>query len=220
MPRTSGVSYCFVDPSGKAETGPVSVPLHIDRAHLQPTILGKIKRDDNWGTGVKSADDKLTLLKLALLDDELKVDPEHPEYTRVVQQELYKIAAAGYDGVTVLAEYMRRMWLSAKNQIERGVAARFRDEPVNLTVSFVFSIPAVWGERTIERMEQAIAGSGITDNAAFVDLMLEPEAAALAVLPAVAKRASLVVSCSPPLPSPNFGSHTYQPWQPSGRPWP
>lgn len=61
-------------------------------------------------------------------------------------------------------------------------------------------------------MEQAIAGSGITDNAAFVDLMLEPEAAALAVLPAVAKRASLVVSCSPPLPSPNFGSHTYQLW--------
>lgn len=65
---------------------------------MKPTILGKIKRDDNWGTGVKSADDKLTLLKLALLDDELKVDPEHPEYTRVVQQELYKIAAAGYDG--------------------------------------------------------------------------------------------------------------------------
>jgi hypothetical protein len=168
---------------------------------LQPTVLGRIQQNDNWGTGVESTDDRLTLLKFALLDDELQGDPQHPEHIRAVRQELYKIGAAGYDGVTVLAEYMRRMWLSAGDQIESDIAARFRGQPVKLTAGFVFGIPAVWGERTTERMEQAITMSGIANHATFVDLMLEPEAAALAVLPRVAKQASLEVGCLPSLPN-------------------
>ncbi|KAH6627434.1 hypothetical protein F5144DRAFT_548888 [Chaetomium tenue] len=179
---TSGVSYCFVDRFGKAEGPPASVPLLAAQAHLQPTILSK--QHNVWGTDAKQYDDKLTLLKLALLENELEGEPEH---IRAVQQELNKISATGYDAITILADYIGMMWADARSKIQQAVAFRLGGQNVGLKSSLIFSIPAVWSERAAERMQKAIVKSGITVDASFIDLVLEPEAAALAVLPGLSK---------------------------------
>lgn len=154
------------------------MPLLAAKAHLQPTVLAK--QGNRWGTDVRPDDDKFTLLKLALLDDELEGEPQH---VRAVQQELYKIAAAGSDGLTVLSDYMRMMWADARIKIEKAVAERLRGQKASLKSSLVFSIPAVWSERSTERMQQVIDKSGIATGATFEGLVLEPEAASLAILP-------------------------------------
>ena len=194
--RTSGISYCLVGPSGE-HGPPTSVLLRQERAELQPSVLGKIKQPDNWGMGVESEDDKLTLLKLALPGDELQGGVQHPEHLWAVQTELSKISAAGYDGVTVLAEYMNRMWAVARLQLERHVEADLGGSvPATLTVGFVFGIPAVWGEQVVERMRQAITESGMTNQATFTDLIIEPEAAALNILPSLVEEGVVKVRAS------------------------
>ncbi|KAK3296460.1 uncharacterized protein B0H64DRAFT_461666 [Chaetomium fimeti] len=181
---TSGISYCLVGPSGGLFGPPASVLLCNERAPLQPSVLGKISGPENWGTAVESEADKLTLLKLALLEDELQDDAQHPDHLRAVQEELSKITDAGYNGVTVLTEYMKRMWAVAKDQLLRNIEDDCANMvPGSLKIGFVFGIPAVWEEQTAGRMEQAIARSGMTGGAYFTDLVFEPEAAALAVLP-------------------------------------
>jgi hypothetical protein len=88
-------------------------------------------------------------------------------------------------GVEVVAEYIRRFWADARRDLTRKLASMGLS-PDTMNVHFAFSVPAVWQEDAVVRMREAVEASGVrlTSGApADIDFVLEPEAAAIAVLP-------------------------------------
>ena len=173
------------------------------RSLLQATVLGSPGAGAGggpaWGDEV-TADDvaRLSLLKLALLHPDAiqSANPEYPGRTATVRAEIDKIWAAGKTGPGATAEYIGRLLPDIFAQVQGKIGAfglRFAD----LSVRFVFGIPAVWGNDAIARLRDAVEDSDILrlldGRPAPMDFMTEPEAAAIALVPAIASTHALQV---------------------------
>lgn len=183
---------------------PSDVLLGSPAADLQSTVLGGSGSgsDDElgWGDAV-AADDpaRLALLKLALLhlDTIRSANPEYPAHIAAVMEEMDRIGSAGKTGPGAVAEYV--------GHLRAGLIAHLKDvmaaaglRPADVSLRFVFGIPAVWGGDAVARMREAVEASGILmlDHhgcPAPMDFIAEPEAAALALVPEIARSHALQV---------------------------
>lgn len=160
--------------------------------------MGNTGRQDSWGSGIAAGEDKFTLFKLSLLHpDALRQgDQQHPERLATVRHAFAKLEAAGRGGVDVVSDYLRRLWAAAGNQIHAEMRVR-ELEPADIDIRFVFGIPAVWGEDAVSRMKEAINNSCLLQLPgrlpASLSFIAEPEAAAIAVLPQMARGGGLKV---------------------------
>lgn len=174
---------------------------------LQATVLGSpgggAGGGPAWGDEV-TADDvaRLSLLKLALLHPDAiqSANPEHPGRTATVRAEIDKIWATGKTGPGAIAEYIGRLLPDMVAQIQDYIGA-FGLRLADLNVRFVFGIPAVWGNDAIARLRDAVEDSGILrlldGRPAPMDFITEPEAAAMALVPGIARSHALQVRCPP-----------------------
>ena len=175
---------------------------------MQPTVLGSGGGGGPaWGNQI-AADNvaKLALVKLALLhpDTIQSANPEYPGHIATVKAEIDKISAAGKTGPMAVAEYLACLRPDLTHQVQEAMEA-FGLRPADVSVRFVFGIPAVWGNDAMARMREAIEASGILTLAdgrpAPMDFIAEPGAAALALVPKIARSSALQVRC-PPRPPP------------------
>jgi hypothetical protein len=90
-------------------------------------------------------------------------------------------------GIDAVAEYIRRLWICIGNALDYSLLPLCGPTPDSIDVRFAFGIPAVWQMDAIDRMKKAIEDSGILclggGRLASLDFVLEPEAAAVALLP-------------------------------------
>lgn len=191
---------------------PHLVPLGFSRTELQPTVLGtSAAGGPAWGNEV-AADNvaRLALLKLALLhpDTIQSANPEFPGHIAAVKAEIDKIGTAGKTGPKAVAEYIACLRPSLTTRVQEymgGLGLR----PADVSVRFMFGIPAVWGNDAIARMREAIETSNIlTFNdgcPAPMDFIAEPEAAALALVPEISRSHALQVRCPRCFPWPHPG---------------
>ncbi|KAH6856105.1 hypothetical protein B0I37DRAFT_402720 [Chaetomium sp. MPI-CAGE-AT-0009] len=193
---TSGVSYYLLGPREDLSKPPRSIPLHLTREELQPSVLGinGDNEDDDpnsWGTGITEGTRTLRLFKLALLHlHDLPQDKELPDSISFVRQCLDEITNMRKRDIDVVGKYLARLWADAHNVLgelvgNRGIAAG------DIDYCFMFGHPAVWLEETTGRMRRAIEESKMTlvrgkmASWGFID---EPEAAALAAIPTQLER--------------------------------
>ncbi|GAB1312419.1 hypothetical protein MFIFM68171_02629 [Madurella fahalii] len=173
---TSGVSYCIM-PSNQAGNPVTSILLRNGSSHMEPSELGA---SGSWGSGIHAHEKKFDLFKLSLLHcDDLPRDDRHPERLTMIMQALDKIHGAGFRGVDI------------------GALPRGGRRAIDVCdLHFVFGIPAVWNEVATLRMRQAIDSSGILTSVGrpvTMDFVVEPEAAAIAIIPQLCQSDSLMI---------------------------
>ncbi len=178
---------------------PSLVLLGSHRAELQATVLaGGCSGGIAWGDEVKPDDPtRLALLKLALLHPDAirSANPEYPGRIAAVRSDVDRIGAAGKTAPEAVAQYIGCLLPDLVGQISDAVADRGL-QPADVSLRFVFGIPAVWGNDAVARMREAIEASGILMLAgcpAPMDLIAEPEAAAIALVPEIARSHALQV---------------------------
>jgi molecular chaperone DnaK (HSP70) len=107
---------------------------------------------------------------------------EHNYYQRYLQSEHvknFKDNPTGKDAEAVTVDYLRCLWDHTMKDIAKDRSSNFRDL-YNLRV--ILAIPAVWSPAAHRKMRNIAAKAGLECDSP-VELVLEPEAAALAVAP-------------------------------------
>ncbi|KAK4040412.1 hypothetical protein C8A01DRAFT_35555 [Parachaetomium inaequale] len=173
---------------------------------MQPSVLGITNRLGSWGSGIAPNEKRVILFKLALLhNDDLVRDHPHSDCLAAVREALGDIEDAGQTGLSVVAEYMKRMWADGAQYLLHMLSAHGL-VPNDVDICFVFGIPGVWSESSIVRMKEAIHQSGMLlfkGVPAPMGLTLEPEAAAMAINPGLIKNGLLKACVLTYVPSPS-----------------
>jgi hypothetical protein len=186
-------------------------PIRLRDGHLdlELSTLGTSGRPGSWGTGIAADEDKLTLLKLALLhyDNLLRDHQQYPARPATAREAISQLSAAGKTSIEAVAQYLACLWADAQPHLSLLLQQQ-RLGPEDVHVRFVFGIPAVWDDSTVMRMKEAITQSRICaidgiPLPASMSFIAEPEAAAIAMIPGLAQRVGLQVchtQCFSPLP--------------------
>ena len=104
------------------------------------------------------------------------------------------VQSLGKSAIQVIADYLRLLWKHAVDDIvrDRGSSA-FRGSLLKVWIT----VPAIWTETARNRMREAARMAGILDyrtaGKTTLDLVAEPEAAAIAVLNDMQKRPDIEV---------------------------
>lgn len=158
----------------------------------------KIYLDSNnevvdWGYGTASDAKIVSWFKLLLLDDcdvpaEVVASSQFAEVKRAQE-------TTGMNGVDLIAAYLRKLWGHSMKTIKRAEGA-YVVERCDLRI--VVTVPADWRPYTHDRVHRAVQLAGIHDHPGTgkvtVGLLTEPEAAAIATLRDMGKKASVEVS--------------------------
>lgn len=107
----------------------------------------------------------------------------------------------GKSAIQVVADYLRLLWRHVVEDIirDRGSSA-FKGLPLKVWIT----VPAIWDDNARKRMRQAARMAGIlehrTAGETTVELVAEPEAAAMAVLDDFQKRPDIQVRFAQTIP--------------------
>ena len=127
-----------------------------------------------WGNDVDGNDDSLEWFKL-LLDDTRKYGEDANRVTQL--HHLKKLLKkAGKKAEDVATDYLRLLWEYTLKDIERERGRGWQDAYV---IKPVLTVPAIWSDRAKDTTLRIAQKAGIPGD---IDLVSEPEAAALAVL--------------------------------------
>jgi hypothetical protein len=169
---------------------PKSIKLQGRENHLEPTELGIGEDSNTYGSGIATGEDRLTLLKLSVMDPNELRDLDHPVRHPRIQQALDKNKNHGSE-IDALGEYIKRLWTDGSRLVKDDLLDFGDFRPEDVKTRFVLGVPAIWGQESINRMEEAIITSGILafggGEDAKLDFVLEPVAAAMATIPGVAR---------------------------------
>lgn len=134
-----------------------------------------------WGYGVPIDAEPLRWFKLLLVDRENL--PEEFRNSRQLSRASDLVKSHRKNPVDVVADYLRLLWNHTLEQLcrDRGESA-IKGSKFKVWIT----VPAIWDERARERMLVAAKKAGILSRRAAgptqLNLVAEPEAAALAVL--------------------------------------
>lgn len=137
--------------------------------------------DKYWGYDVPPDEEPIRWFKLLLVDQtDLTAELRNSAQITRARQLVHK---HGKKAVDVVADYLQLLWTHAIEDItrDRGEAA-VKGSAFKVWIT----VPAIWKEDACDQMRQAAGNAGIlkprTAGATTLDLVAEPEAAALAVL--------------------------------------
>lgn len=165
---------------------------------MQPSKISASPNSTGWGNGIVAGEKSLELLKLSLLhEDKIYRHSFHRGRLDRVKKAIEARRDAGLSGVEACAEYLRRVWSSCQIEIGLAMQAKHRLQFTDVSVCFVFGVPAAWDDYTISRMKEAVCTSGVLNvggKIAKMETITEPEAAATTILPQLHTASSLKVS--------------------------
>jgi hypothetical protein len=148
-----------------------------------------------WGYGISSEDDPHKWFKLLLQEDrDFQEDVRESPYIRKARN---KLQQSRMTAKQVVADYLKLLWCHILESMRRERGASVVN---GLPFKVVVTVPAIWKDYAKERMEWAIKAAGILDDRlcgkTTLQLVAEPEAAALAVLTSFRKRQEYKVCMS------------------------
>ena len=137
--------------------------------------------ETTWGYDIPPDREAIKWFKL-LLVSESDLSPDLRNSTQI-QRARQLVRESGKTPVQVIADYLRLLWAHATNDIirDRGEPA-FKGSRLKVWIT----IPAIWQEDARQRMVEAAQQAGMLQyrpaGETTLDLVAEPEAAAMAVL--------------------------------------
>jgi molecular chaperone DnaK (HSP70) len=134
-----------------------------------------------WGHDIKSDERPLKWFKLCLVDP--KNLPANVRSSAQVQQAQQRLDDLGISAIEATSDYLRQLWNHTIASIERELGKRAVD---GLPFRVIVTVPAIWPANAMQRTEEAAKRAGILKfricGETKLDLVPEPEAAALATL--------------------------------------
>ncbi|KAJ2988293.1 hypothetical protein NUW58_g4053 [Xylaria curta] len=186
----TGVAYSYIrlDDRGLGDTDPEPVtlwPVSADEAPNfdSPKVPSQIAyQGENiiWGQLALDEQEPIRWFKLLLLDEK-HLQP-HLRNSDHLRQARKLIDQSGRDVVTVISDYLSQLWKHVLEVIARARGQRFLSaNPLHVVVT----VPAIWQDIPIQRMERALDKAGILSKRPGCPdtthtFISEPEAAALA----------------------------------------
>lgn len=194
LPRFTGVAYDYVRPGSQepSDISPVPITLwptsgcggaNADCPKVPSRIAYPAGGNIIWGH--QEADkhgDIIQWYKLLLLDErDLQL---HLKSSTHIKQARQSVEKTGKDVVTVISDYLSKVW---EHVLEIILRARGRQFVSTHPFHVVVTVPAIWQEHPIQGMEEALKKAGILNKRpGFPDtthtFVSEPEAAALAAI--------------------------------------
>ncbi|KAJ4416814.1 hypothetical protein N0V82_006543 [Gnomoniopsis sp. IMI 355080] len=181
----SGVSWAF---SGTASNirliqdwpNPIANNANSDKVPSKISYQedGQVK---NWGYEVKTNDDHFHWMKVLL-----EPDSEKTKATEAIKQCNTLLEKLNKTLDNVVSDYLRAIWIYTKEDIRKRVDED--DWETTYTIRVVLTVPAVWSQTAKYRTHKAAIMAGLSDK---IQLVTEPEAAALATLSGKAETSSL-----------------------------
>lgn len=198
----SGVSWLFCTP-GNPPGQPQIIrrwPSQFAKNNEQGKVPSTVSYDEDtggmtWGYNIPSDVEPLQWLKLLLLEyDDLSEDQKQSTRlgnARNMMKNLNKTAAQ------VIADYLREIWVHSLQAIKR---TKGRNLVEGTPFHVVVTVPAIWKDYARVRMRTAVETAGILNERlcgpTTLDLISEPEAAALSTIPELGERGDLDVNDS------------------------
>jgi molecular chaperone DnaK (HSP70) len=165
-------------------------------AEKTPTTISYDSRDKvAWGDNIPSHVEKAEWFKLLLVDeDDLPDDVRRSTKLQQVKDYLKK---HNKPLIVVIAEYLRLLW----NHVSQRLFATVRRQTLNFSnFHIVITVPAIWPEYARFRMREAAKEAGILrkpiGGETQLDIISEPEAAALATMADMDGHCDVKVSCT------------------------
>lgn len=201
--RFTGVAYESIKPgsNGLADVTPIPITLwpatrpgesNSDTAKVPSQVAYKRGNNTAWGKQASLEKEQISWVKLLLLDDGGRQG--HLANSTHLEEARKQMQKSGKTVVTVIAEYLAKVWEHALNEISKACSRQY----LNRRIHVVVTVPAIWEDYAIQRMESAVRMAGILDKRqspgipdtthAFVS---EPEAAALAAIQGFKKNTTL-----------------------------
>ncbi|KAI1190202.1 hypothetical protein F5B17DRAFT_427689 [Nemania serpens] len=151
----------------------------IDFGHYIPSQIEYTRNGDIvWGQ--QASNGGLLWFKLLLLDElDLQLHLRNSDHLKQARDNLDK---TGKDIVTVVSDYLRKVWNHVMKTIARAQGQQWLD---NRPLHVVVTVPAIWQDDAIQRMRCALAKVGILNKRPGCrdtthEFISEPEAAVLA----------------------------------------
>lgn len=160
-----------------------------------PTLIAFDDQDGNrprWGFDIPArlTEKTLRFVKLLLEPKILrKVSSRNTAVSPEVTGELLRTSVPVRSPVEVAAQYVKCLWEHAKRQIIRHISQTTFNYAEKV---ILFTVPAVWSERAKHNTYMIAVGAGLADPEYSLQMISEPEAAAIAVLKDQVRAASLV----------------------------
>ncbi|KAF2973206.1 hypothetical protein GQX73_g304 [Xylaria multiplex] len=189
----TGVAYDYLRRShhGQSDLTPLPITLwpasndyeeNSDSPKVPSSIAYPLNGPIAWGQQVSDEQGAIRWFKLLLLDEtDLQQHLKNSEHIKKAREAINK---TGKDVVTMIADYLARVWHHVLEDIVRARGRQFLN-----TRSFhvVITVPAIWQDYAIERMDWALKKAGILDKrpgcaGTTYNFVSEPEAAALAAI--------------------------------------
>jgi molecular chaperone DnaK (HSP70) len=147
----------------------------------------------NWGYGVTNDAKAICWFKLLLLNDcDVPSNIAASSHFSEVKEAQRR---AGKTPVEFIAEYLSRLWAHSIKAIKRAEGAQVVER---CDMRVVITVPADWAPYTHDRVRKAARLAGIEaplgSSKVKISLLSEPEAAALATLRDMGKKATVEVS--------------------------
>jgi molecular chaperone DnaK (HSP70) len=163
-----------------------------------PTVLSH-KEGVRWGYDVPPESDQIRWFKLLLLDEkDVPDDIRRSGKLRAARKYLRKYRKTA---ISVIAEYLRLLWRHCEQRIAETISHRFVSYA---RFHIVITVPAIWPQYARVRMREAAQEAGLLEprlsGTPILDIISEPEAAALATLRDMSDRSDIKVrSCHKPM---------------------
>lgn len=180
----SGVAWCW---SGQPDNiqlvtrWKTRLNLAQDNAKAPTEIHYGVNGEIAWGYDVPPDQEAIRWFKLLLVNDsDLDKDIRNSPQLKRAKELLRQLKKTPVD---VIADFLRLLWKHATDDIirDRGSVA-FKGSRLRVWIT----VPAIWQADACKRMRQAVEKAGILEyrsaGETTVDLVAEPEAAAMAVL--------------------------------------
>lgn len=142
---------------------------------------GSDGRPAGWGYDIAPGSEAISWFKLLLIDED-RLDYEYRN-SAAIQKAREQVARAGKEPVDVVADYLRCLW---KHVLQDLVRSRGHAAVEGSPFKIWLTVPAIWDDVAGQRMKEAARRAGLLERRLAgptqIDIVAEPEAAALAAL--------------------------------------
>jgi hypothetical protein len=167
------------------------LPQNADCEKVQTAISYDKSGTVSWGHDIAPTADQVKWFKLLLIDE--KDLPKEVRRSNKLTEARNYLRRHNKTAISVIAEYLRLLWDHCEQRIADTISHNFVYKYARF--HFVITVPAIWPQYARVRMKDAAKMAGLLDDRLTgtpqLDIISEPEAAALATLRDVGGRSDI-----------------------------